>query len=1037
MKSLILVLLRYRALMLVALGAWLAAGVYALLRLDVEAYPDPSPPLVEFITQNPSWSAEEMERQVTLPIETVLFGIPDLVQVRSISVFGLSDVKLYFEYNTDYFTDRQEALNRIQLVSLPNGLTPQLSPWSPIGEIYRYRLDGPGYSLNERKAVADWYVRREIKQVAGIIDVVTFGGTTRQYQAEVDPQKLLAYNVTLPHVLSAVTGSNANVGGNYLSLGSQSVNVRGVGLLQTVDDMKDVIVAERSGVPVFLKNIADVHEGHQPRLGRVGMDGDSDIVEGIVLLQRGEQSLPALRLLRPRLDALNAGRLPEGMRVNTIYDRTDLIHVTTRTVEHLVLLGLVLVSGLLLVFLGDVRLALVTTLAIPVSILFAFGCLVLTKNSANLISIGAIDFGILVDAVVIDLEHIHRALRARKPDQSAYTIIAEAMAEASRPVLFSVAVILVAFIPLFTMTGVPGRIFAPMSFTYGYALIGGRLFALLFAPVLASFGAESARERGAGATKIIRWLHDIYEDVLPWILSRRALVLGLAGGVLAGALLIASALGGEFMPKLEEGNLWVRATLPVDISFEASSRLAGEIRETLRGFPVVNHVVSQMGRPDDGTDVTTFNNSEYFVILKPRGEWPRGLTKENLVRQMEAKLQRFPGVAFGFSQNIQDNVEEAMSGVKGENSLKLFGDDIDVLAQMAVRIRDVMAQVRGIQDLAIFQEAGQPELVVAIDRAASARYGLAAADVDGAVQAAIGGQAGTQILQGERRFDFVVRYAPRYRTDPETIRNILLATPDGSRVPLGQVARVELKQGAFMIYRENGQRYIPIKFSVRGRDLASTMKEAQARLARTIRLTPGYHYDWAGEYQSLEAEERRLAVVIPVSLLIILGLLYTLFNSWRDALIVIAVLPFGAVGGVLSLLLTGTPFSISAAVGFASALGVGTLGGSVFVSGIRRAAGILGIDQASAAPLTAWAIEEGALVEMRPILLACLAAGLGLLPAAISSGIGAQAQQPLARVVVGAMLTTALAILVLIPVFASFAAGSPRATAPRTGPTPG
>jgi cobalt-zinc-cadmium resistance protein CzcA len=1028
MKFIVHNLLRYRALVMVGLAAWLVAGVYAFLRLDIEAYPDPSPPLVEFITQNPSWSAEEMERQITVPVETALFGIPRLAYTRSISLFGLSDVKLYFDYGSDYFRDRQEALNRMQLVTLPNGLSPQLSPWSPVGEIYRYRLDGAGYSLNELKAWEDWYVRREIKQVPGIIDVTTFGGTTRQYQAEIDPAKLLEYNVALPEVLNAVAASNANVGGNYLTLGSQNVNVRGIGLLQTLDDMRTVIIGERNGVPVYLKDVADVHEGYQPRLGKVGMDGNDDIIEGIVLLERNQQSLPALRALRQRIARLNGSRLPRGMRIHTLYDRTDLIRVTTRTVEHLVLLGLIGVTALLLIFLGDVRISLIAALSIPVSLLFAFALMVLSHQSANLISVGAIDFGILVDATVIDLEHIHRRLRSRRDDETVEGVIAEAMAEASRPVLFSVAIILVAFFPLFTMRGVPGKIFSPMSITYGYALVGGRLFALVFAPVLASFGAQSARQRGAGRTAVVRWLHHLYERLLPGTLRFRWMVLGIAVASLAVTLALLPSLGREFMPKLEEGNLWVRATLPVDISFESSARLADEIRDVLRSFPVVTHVISQMGRPDDGTDVTTFNNIEFFVQLKPEDQWPHGLSKPDLIRQMDAQLGKFPGVTFGFSQNIEDNVEEAMSGVKGENSLKLFGDDIDILAEKAAQIRDVMAKVPGITDLGIFQETGQPELTVAIDRRASARYGLGAADVNTAVQAAIGGQATTQILEGDRRFDFVVRYEPRYRADPEAIRNILLPTPDGGRVPLGQVAQVEIRRGAFMIYRENGQRYIPVKFSIRGRDLASTIEDAQNRIATRIQLPPGYHYEWAGEYDSLRKEERRLAVVIPISLIMILALLYALFNSWRSASIVLGTLPFGAVGGVLSLLMTGTPFSISAAVGFTSALGVGTLGGSVFLSGIRRAgreSPLSTPDQRSGSEDSDGrssrfrAIQHGALLEMRPILMACLAAGLGLLPAAISTGIGAQAQQPLARVVVGAMITTPLAILFLIPTLAS------------------
>jgi heavy metal efflux system protein len=1012
MRSLIATLLRFRPLMLVALFAWMVTGVYMFSRLDIEAYPDPSPPLVEFITQNPSWSAEEMEQQVTVPVETGLFGIPHLEEVRSISMFGLSDVKLYFDYGSDYFKDRQEALNRLQLITLPMNLSPQLSPESPIGEIYRYQVTGEGYSLNELKATQNWAITREIKQVSGILDVATFGGTTRQYQAEVDPNRLLQYNVTLPQVLSSVAASNANAGGNYLTLGDQSLNVRGIGLLHTIEDMKNVLVAEHKGVPVYLGDLGDVHEGFQPRLGRVGVDGNNDAIEGIVLLDRGLQSLPALKAVRAKINALNNGLLPRGIHISTIYDRTDLINMTTHTVRDVVISGLLLVTLLLLLFLGDWRISLIAAFAIPLSLLFAFTWLVLTGQSANLISVGAIDFGILVDAAVIDLEHIHRSLRLRTADQSVNDVIAEAMAQASRPVLFSVAVILVAFIPLFTMTGVPGKIFAPMSFTYGFALIGGRLFALFFAPVLSSFGAENARERGEGNTRLVRFLHEKYERVLPSILKHRVLVLGCALIILIGTAILVPFLGGEFMPKLEEGNLWVRATLPQDISLESSTHISDSLRSLFAGYPEVTHVVSQLGRPDDGTDTATFNNIEFLVQLKPEGQWPAHVSKESLIQQMNGELEKYPGIVFNFSQNIEDNVEEAMSGVKGENSLKLFGDDIDVLVSKADEIRDVMSQVKGISDLGVFPVTGQPELITTIDRKASARYGLMASDVDAAVQAAIGGSAATQILDGDRRFDFVVRYEPQFRSSPEQIRNILLPTPDGNNVPMAQVANVNIHNGAFMIYREGGRRYIPVKFSVRGRDLASTIQEVQARLLQKVHMPEGYHYGWAGEYESLRAEQRRLLIIVPVSLGIIVALLYGLFNSARAAMIVMATLPFGLTGGVLSLFLFRTTFSISAAVGFVSALGVATLGSSVFLSGIRHAyRGRVPKDQA---------IRTGALLEMRPILLACLAASVGLLPAAISHGIGSQAQRPLARVVVGAMITAPLAILFLMPVLASY-----------------
>ena len=1010
MNRLVRTVLRFRVIALIGMAAWLGAGVWAVMRLDIEAYPDPSPPLVDVITQNPSWSAEEMEQQVTVPIETALNGIPRLEYVRSVSLFGLSDVKLYFDFDSDYFGDRQEVLNRLQTVTLPQSLQPQLSPWSAVGEIYRYQLKGEGYSLNEIKATQDWFVLRELKQVPGIIDVSTFGGTTKQYQAEIDPQKLLQYNVTLSQVISAINSSNQNAGGNYLQVGDQNVNVRGLGLLKGIQEMGAVLIAERNGIPVFLRDVAEVKEGYQPPLGRVGRNGESNIVKGTVLLQRGEQSLPALDGLRKKIGALNAGLLPRGMRIDPIYDRTALIDTTTDTVWHVVLTGLLLVTLLLLIFLGDLPLALVTALTIPFAVLFAFGLMSGTGRSANLISIGAIDFGIIVDSAIVVLENIYRRLHEATSDEHRLDLIAEATAEAAKSVLFSTMIILVAFIPLFTMQGVPGRIFAPMSMTYGFALTGALLFALLFAPVLASY-RRAIRKGHTADPRLIRWLKRRYERLLLVVMRNRGLVVAAAVVFLVLSLASFLAVGGEFMPKLEEGNLWIRATLPQDVSFDYSVQLADQMRKILGSFPEVSQVVSQAGRPDDGTDTTTFNNIEFQVDLKPQSSWKSALTKDELIEHMNTALSRYPGVAFNFSQNIQDNVEEAMSGVKGENSLKVFGDDIDVLALTAKQIMDVMSSVRGIADLAVFKETGQPNLVISIDRAAAGRYGLMAADINAAVQAAIGGAAVTQILEGDRRFDLVVRYKPEYRQSVEAMKSILLSTADGSRVPLGQVAEIGYREGAFMIYRENGRRYIPIKFSVRGRDLAGTISEVQSKLTSSVHLPEGYHYEWAGEYDSLRKEQQRLAIIIPITVGMILALLYVSFNSIRDALAVLSVLPFGIAGGVLALLVSGTPFSISAAVGFASVIGVATLGGLIFVAGIRRAE--------KHEHGMKHSIIRASCGEMRAVLMACMAAGIGLLPAAVSHGIGVQAQQPLARVVVGGMITTPLTILILIPVIAS------------------
>ncbi len=1010
MRAFVAGLLRYRTIVLILFVAALAAGIFAFSRLDIEAYPDPSPPMVEFITQNPAWSAEEMEQQVTIPVETALNGTPKLTEIRSISIFGLSDVKVYFDFGTNYFIDRQEALNRLQSISLPNNLQPQLSPESPVGEIYRYQLIGPGYSLNELKAEQDWFVVREIKQVPGIIDVATFGGTTRQYQAEIDPNKLLAAGVTTTQVVNAIQNSNANAGGNYMTMGSQSVNVRGIGLLKSLQDMNNIVVAERNGTPVLLRDVATVQEGHLPRLGKVGYNENPDIAEGIVLLQKGEQSLPALAALKVKIHELNTGNLlPPGMQIKTIYNRTKLVNLTTHTVRHLVLMGMLLVTLVLFVTLGDLRITAIAALTIPFALLFAFSLMVLAGSSANLISIGAIDFGILVDASIIILENVYRKLSRRKAGDTLTELIIGGVTAGASPVLFSTIIILVSFIPLFTMEGVPGKIFGPMSEAYGFALVGALLYAFLFAPVLSFVSAP--KHVSSRDTWLIRFIRARYESMLTFALRRSLLVWIIAGVALAIALFAFSRAGGEFMPALEEGNLWIRATMPQDISFPQSAQLADQIRGTLRQYPEVSQVLSQMGRPDDGTDVSTFNNIEFLADLNPAAQWrPRfGRNKNALISSIQKSFSQFPGIDFNFSQNIQDNVEEAMSGVKGENSLKLFGDDFDTLTNTADKIAGIMRSIPGVTDVGVFDVNGQPSLMISIDRALAARYGIAAADINNAIQAAVGGAAVTQIIEGERRFDFAVRYGKDYRDTPDAIRKILLPTPDGNQVPLGAVATVTLKNGAFMIYREGGRRYIPIKFSVRGRDLKSTIEQLKDELSRQIKLPAGYTYTWAGEYDSLQKELRRLAFIVPLSLAIILLLLYLLFQSFRDAFIVMATLPFGAIGGILSLALTHTPFSISAAVGFTSLLGLNTLCTVVFLGGLRHMQHRKGREHG---------VFLGSLDEMRPIVMACMAAGLGLFPAAIASGIGSQTQQPLARVVVGGTVTTLFAVLFLVPVMA-------------------
>src|SRR5574341_1473203 len=834
--------------------ALLFGGLYAFHILDIVAYPDPSPPMVEMITQYPGWSSEEIERQITIPIETTLLGMPGLRDIRSLSIFGLSDIKFYF----DFSTDRQEVLNRIAMLTLPANVQPALSPWWAIAEIFRYELVGDGMSLTELKTLQDWKLQREFKRVPGVIDVTAFGGTTKEYHVDINPGALLSYGVSLSQVINALTNSNANVGGNYLTIGSQNYNIRGLGLIDGLSDIENVMVAEKSGTPVFVKNLGKVSVGHRVRLGKVGLDERDDVVEGVVLLQRGYKAEPVLERVRQKVEELNSWKLPPGVKVKTFYDRTTLIHTTVETVLDILISGIVLVFVILLVFLGHFRTAVIVALTVPMALLFTFSMMVLVGESANLISLGAIDFGIIVDSTLIMVESIFYHLANRKgPGLTAPMHIMRAAREVGRPIFFATAIIVVAFLPLFTMTGVPGKIFAPMSLTYGFALTGALLMAFTLAPAISSYLLTGPiREE---ETWLVRVIRQRYMRALDWALHHPAPIIGMVLGLLAMALITATRLGGEFMPALEEGNLWVRAPMPVDISFEQADRLASDVRRIFRQFPEVESVVSQLGRPDDGTDPTSFFNAEFLVNLKPRTAWRRELhDKEALIEDIERILHTIPGVTFNFSQVIQDNVQEAMSGVKGENSVKLFGPDLKVLEQKAVEIEGVMKQVQGVKDLGIFRLLGQPNLVIRVDRDACARYGLLVGDVNAVVQAAIGGQAVTQVFEGERRFDLVVRFLPEYRRDEETIGNIQVNTPDGARIPLKQLANISTQTGAFIIYRENNERYIPIKFSVRGRDLESTVKEAQQRIADQVTLPPRYRIEWHGEFDQLQDEKQRL-----------------------------------------------------------------------------------------------------------------------------------------------------------------------------------
>jgi cobalt-zinc-cadmium resistance protein CzcA len=986
----------------------LFGGLFAFHLLDIVAYPDPSPPMVELITQNPGWSAEEIERQITIPIEVALNGMPGLTDIRSLSIFGLSDIKIYFDFDSEIFRDRQEVLNRLSSVQLPPGTAPSLSPWWAIAEIYRYELTGGGETtLTDLKTIQDWQVRREFRRIPGVIDVTAFGGTTKEYHVDIDPGRLISYGVNLSQVMSALTNSNANVGGSYLTIGPQNYNIRGLGLINGIADIENVMVAEKGGTPIFVKTLGTVAVGPRVRLGKVGIDDRDDVVEGVVLLQRGSKALNVLEKVRGKVEDLNHWKLPAGVKIKTFYDRTALIHTTVETVTDILVSGMVLVFIILFVFLGHLRAALIVALTIPLSLLFTFSMMVLIGQSANLISLGSIDFGIIVDATLIMVESIFFHLAHGKTHGlTVNQQIVRAARQVGRPIFFSTAIIVVAFIPLFTMTGVPGKIFAPMSITYGFALVGALLMAFTLAPVLCSFLLRG--KISEDDTAIVRGVRRVYNGILEWALDHRAAVVGVCFGLLALTFGVLRSIGGEFMPALEEGNLWVRATMPVDISFDQAARLTSEIRRLFRESPEVTTIVSQLGRPDDGTDPTSFFNAEFLANLKPEKEWRPRLSKDMLIEEIEGRLKDIPGIIFNFSQVIQDNVEEAMSGVKGENSIKLFGPDLKTMEAIATEIERVMQQIKGVKDLGIFRLVGQPNLLIQVDREASARYGLQVADVNAVVQAAVGGQAVTQVYEGERLFDLVVRFLPEFRQDVDAIGNILVSTPDGARIPLKQVASITTQTGAFIIYRENNERYIPIKFSVRDRDLQSTVEEAKARLAKEVSLPDRYRMEWAGQYEQLRAEQKRMAVVVPISLVIILFLLYSAFNSIKNALLVLSTVPFALVGGAVSLAATHTNFSISAAVGVISTLGVAILGGVLLISRIEdfRRTGLTLRE----------AVRKGADVQMRPILMATLGAAIGLLPAALATGIGSQAQKPLALVVVGGMLTAAVLILVVLPV---------------------
>ncbi|HUN72036.1 MAG TPA: CusA/CzcA family heavy metal efflux RND transporter [Steroidobacteraceae bacterium] len=1055
LKTIISFCLSRRAIVVFGLLLFAGAGIFAFRALDIEAYPNPSPVVLEISAQSPGLAAKEMERYFTIPIENGLYTVPGINVIRSTSFYGLSFVRVAFNYGVDYdFAYAQTVIALQQNVNLPNGVTVNVAQNSGTGEIMRYQVVGPPhFGVTNLRTVQHWIVRRRLLQVHGIVAVNSWGGPTKEFEVDVDPDRLRSYGLTVPQAISALGNSNVNVGARDITIGQQSINIRGIGLIDDggddniaqgykVGDIENVVLSQQGGVPVLIRDVASVKVGYRPRLGIAGRDRADDIVFGIVVMGRTYQTGRVLPQVEAVVRKMNRdGSLPPGVRVVPFYDRSELVGLTTHTVMHNLVFGCLLVFLIQWLFLGDLRSAVIVGLTIPFALALAVIILVARGESANLLSLGAVDFGIIVDSAVIVMENIFRNLQ--RPVDERHTLLDRLAAgswgtdptraadhatpvrgwndrlrlilvsvmQVDRAVLFSVLIIVAAFVPLFTMQGVEGAIFGPMARTYAYALTGALIATFTVTPVLASiFLPERVEET---ETFMVRWLHRGYDAALRFALANRAVVIGCGLVFLAVGAFCWTRLGSEFLPHLDEGNLWIRAELPMTMTLQDGTAATRTMRLILLQYPEVVTVVSQHGRPDDGSDASPFSNVELNVPLKPPSQWPRGVTKDELIDQLQAKFEAaLPGVSFNFSQYIQDNIEEAMSGVKGENSVKIIGPSLETLTALAAQVRDQMARVRGIADLGIFPVLGQPDLDITVNRAEAARYGLNTGDVSTVIQAALGGAVATEVLEGDRQFDLVVRYPRKARDTIRKIRNLEVAYQSGNGtvgyVPLAQLASINLTTGAAWIYHEAGERFIPVKFSVRGRDLGGAVAEAQARIASHLRLPPGYRLEWSGEYGELKDAQRRLEVIVPVSLVFILGLLYSLFNSIRESLLSLTGIPFAVAGGVLGLYITGRDFSISAAIGFISLFGVSVMIGILLLNRFRRAR------RRQLPPREA--MFEAASGLMRPLLMMSLAAGIGLLPAAVSTGIGSEVQRPLATVVVGGMLFGTFLLLLVVPV---------------------
>jgi len=990
------------------------AGVASFMNTPIEAYPDVTNTHIIIISQWPGRSAEEVEKFITIPIETEMNAVPNKTSLRSISLFGLSVVTMYFEDNIDDFFARQNVMNRLANVNLPDNVQSDVEPpYGPTGEIFRFTLESKTMGVKDLKTLEDWVVERNLKQVPGVADINSFGGETKTYEVSVDPQLLKKYGFTALDVFKAISNSNINVGGDIIEKSSQAYVVRGIGLINDLGELGNIVVSNINGTPILIRNVAQVHEGALPRLGQVGRDYQNDVVEGIVVMRRGEDPKMVLEGVKAKIDELNNSILPAGVQIKTFYDRTDLVNSTTNTVMHNLVEGILLVTFILLIFLADWRTTVIVSIIIPLALLFAFILIRIKGMSANLLSMGAIDFGIIIDGAVVIVEAIFASLSHKSHELGMETFnkrakfgwIRKTATEMGKPIFFSKVIIILALMPIFAFQKVEGKMFSPLAYTIGFALLGALIFTLTLVPMLSSILLKkNVRER---ENPVVNFFNRIYAPVLNLVMRRPRQSVIIAVCALCISLYVFRFIGTEFLPHLDEGDIWVRSSLPMSVSLSESVKISDKIRRVFLTFPEVKQVISQTGRPDDGTDATGFFNEEFAVNLLPKSEWKGNITKEELINQMQEKLSVFPGVDFNFSQPISDNVEEAVSGVKGAMAIKIFGTDLRALEKMADTVQNAIKKVRGVEDLGIFRNIGQPEIDINLDQTKMAQYGVNTADANSVIEMAIGGKAASQLYEGERKFDIRIRYLPQYRYDINEISDLLVPTQSGLQVPLKEIANIDVISGPAFIYREGNARFIALKFSVRGRDLGSTIAEAQANVHKMLHLPRGYTTTWNGEFENQERATKRLELVVPISLILIFILLFVMFGNTLDASIVLMNVPFALIGGIMALLITGINFSISAGVGFIALFGVCVQNGVILVSVFKK-------NLHDGKPL-AEAVKEGAKSRLRPVVMTALMAMLGLLPAALSKGIGSETQKPLAVVVIGGLISATILVMIVLP----------------------